>query len=125
MNPARADALRLLAELVEAGEPFAARVEVGGLVGELAVRPTGPAAPPALRGPVRGIEPAKGCGADVLRVLRECKVRLTGPQILDELADRDLEHSERSVTRWLSILREGGFVDNDPGAKPPGYGCTH
>jgi Fe2+ or Zn2+ uptake regulation protein len=74
--------------------------------------------------PARRYEPASGCGADVLRVLRDAGVRLTVPQVVEELGSRNLEHSQRSVERWLQILRENGLVDHDRDARPPGYGLT-
>jgi hypothetical protein len=67
-------------------------------------------------------EPLEGCGRDILDILRACNVRLTAPQLLDEMADRGLEHSSRSVDRHLALLRQAGLVDHDSHAKPPGYG---
>ncbi len=85
------------------------------------VREGPPGGPPADR-ERRPCEPAQGCGADVLRVLRDAGCRLTVPEIMQELADRDLEHSQRSVERWLQKLREIGLVDHDSEARPAGYG---
>jgi hypothetical protein len=80
--------------------------------------------PPVDTPPPQSPEPVKGCGADILTILRECGVRMTGPQLMAEMDERRMEHSERSVTRWLGLLRQAGLVDHDPLAHPSGYGAT-
>ncbi len=122
------DPLRTLLDaavaLCEAGRPVSLDLTLGGWHITLHSRPAEQGEAEAPIRPARAPEPVKGCGADLLTVLRESGVRMTGPEILAELAERRMEHSERNVTRWLGLLKQAGLVNHDPQAHPPGYGAV-
>ncbi len=108
-------------ELTRSGHPLRLVLEAEGNRLELTVGPRSKATPTVAGRPP---EPRKGCGADILLVLRESGCRLTRALIIEEFTERHIEHSERSVDRWLGILREEGHIDNDQHAHPPGYGVV-
>lgn len=91
--------------------------------------PTGPpreevAPTPGPAPMTQGREPTRGCGADVLRAMRDADCRLTTSQIMDALAAAGKEWSERQVKRCLVGLQEVGAIDKNPNAEPPGYGLV-
>ncbi len=126
-DPSRAQQIKTIVTLLEtlSGLPTVT-VEGGSMRAVFQLGPVDAAReePPPAASRATPREPVNGCGADILRVLREVGCRLTLRRLLDEFADREIPWSESSVNRHLAMLREAGLVNNDPEARPPGYGIS-
>ena len=58
---------------------------------------------------------------DILKTIREVGRPLTKTRLLDEMAARGMEWSERAVGGWLARLVDEGTLDNPEEARPRGY----
>ena len=61
------------------------------------------------------------CIKDILATLREVGRPLTTNRLLEEMARRGHDWSERTVAQYLKVLMEDGTIENPPDAKPRGY----
>lgn len=64
----------------------------------------------------------QSCEADILEVLRIEARRLTTMELLAAMARHNKEWGESTVKVKLAELVDEGDIDNDPKAKPRGYG---
>jgi hypothetical protein len=66
----------------------------------------------------RGLSP---CVLDILKVLREVRRPLSRTRLLEEMARRGMDWSERTVARYVADLMADGTIVNPEGEHPRGY----